>query len=48
MQTLIGCLKYLEEEGPSLHKKVLWKNNSQESGYLLSKSGTLWVFSAAV
>lgn len=46
--SLIRCLKYLKEEGSSLHRKVPWKNKSQEPGYLLSKSDTLSVLSAAV
>lgn len=41
MQALIRCLKHLEEEGSSLHRKVPWKNKSQESGYLLNKSNNV-------
>lgn len=46
--SLIRCLKYLKEESSGLHRKVPWKNKSQEPGYLLSKSDTLSVLSAAV
>lgn len=46
--SLFRCLKYLEEEGSNLHRRVPWKSKSQEPGYLLSKSDTLLVLSAAV
>lgn len=46
--SLIGCLKYLEEQVSSLHRRLPWKDKSQEPGELLNKSGTLSVFSTAM